>query len=79
MPLVEDQVRGNVILDSNGRAHAFADRQAALAAGASNEALFGLVTTTFLSHHADCPQGRAWRAPSPPAAARRDPAQGRLL
>lgn len=63
MPLDEDDERGNVILDCAGRAHVFRDRAAALAAAEADEERFGIVSTTYISHHAEgqCPKGPAWR------------------
>jgi hypothetical protein len=69
MPLDESGV-GNVILDGVGKAHAFRDHAAAVAAGEAFPDRFGVVASYFLSHHATCPAGDAWRGQSrerPPA------------
>lgn len=62
-PLDEDDQRGNVLVDAQGRAHVFRDRPAALEAAAADVDLFGAAPLTYISHHAEgqCPHGDAWR------------------
>jgi hypothetical protein len=79
MPLEEDSERGNVLIDDMGKAHAFKDHDAAVAEQAENEERYSVAT--FISHHAVCPEGQAWRAKraaKPKPAAPPDP-QGSLL
>jgi hypothetical protein len=77
MPLQEDSERGNVLIDEMGKAHAFRDHAAAVVELEAEPERWS--TVTFISHHAVCPEGAAWRVkrpakPKPPV----DP-QGSLL
>lgn len=58
MPLDRSPDRGNVLIDANGRAHVFKDHGAAVAAVMESDR-YG--TETFMSHHATCPEGPAWK------------------
>ena len=60
MPLEEAPDTGNVIVDAMGRAHVYRDHDTAAAELARDEAGYSLVT--YVSHHATCPEGQAWRA-----------------
>jgi hypothetical protein len=84
MPLEEDAERGNVLVDDMGKAHAFRDHTAAVEELGRDPERYSVAT--FISHHAVCPEGEAWRAkraakpkPPKPAAAPAAPEQGSLL
>lgn len=77
MPLDEAPESGNVLVDAMSRAHVYRDHDTAMAELERDPE--GYSVMTYLSHHATCPEGPAWRAkraaakPAPP-----DP-QGSLL
>lgn len=59
MPREEDAERGNVLIDEMGKAHAFKDHKAAMAELEGEPERWS--TVTYLSHHASCPAGQAWK------------------
>ena len=75
MPLEEDAEHGNVLVDDMGRAHVFRDNAAAVEELEREPWRWSVLT--FVSHHARCPKGGAWRRrerkPAP------NPRQGTLL
>jgi hypothetical protein len=60
MPLDEAPDSGNVLVDGMGRAHVYRDHDTAMAELERDPE--GYSTVTYVSHHAQCPQGQAWRA-----------------
>lgn len=65
MPLEEAPDTGNVLIDERGLAHVFGDHAKAVGARAGgidadgNLREFG--AAVYVSHHATCPQGKAWQ------------------
>src|SRR4051794_15637284 len=79
MPLDEAPETGNVLVDGMGRAHVYRDHETAAAELERDPEAYSVVT--YVSHHATCPQGQAWRAKRRSAAdaPQPEPPQGTLL
>lgn len=71
-----DEKRGNVIVDGTGRAHVFADHEAAVAGAI---ALDLEDEPTYLDHHATCPEWEKRRRGPSHSTAPQAPAQPELF